>query len=225
MDRPGLWLRRLIGLLFVLNLGVLLAGWGGTYWQGRKVPLVTFNADKIQMLDEVLPEGSAAVDGAGRRETKQDAPTSADCLAWNSLDADGVAQIQAHMHQLGVADSAYDLVVGMRLGWWVYIPPLADSAALRVVMEDARSKGVTDMAPVRNGVMANALALGTFPSLDGARQHAQNMAKKGLRGVRYGPRPGTGLARLVIVQDTPELRQALAADWPKGLEPNGCSHE
>jgi hypothetical protein len=222
MDRPGSRLRRLIGLLLILNLGILLAGLAEDYWRQQRPPLVTFNADKIQLLDDVLPEQPAATPAQQGDTAANGLPAQADCPAWKSLDANSVAQIVAHLRELGVADAAYDLVVEMRLGWWVYIPPLADVTALHVVMQDARSKGVTDMAPVRSGSMVNALALGTFPTMDGARKQAQILTRKGLSGVRFAPRPGAGRAHLVVVQDSPALQQALSAPWPVGLEPDAC---
>lgn len=224
MDRQGSGLRRLTVLLLVLNLGVLVAGWGGAVWRSQGTPLVTFNAEKIQLLADVLPES-----GGGEEESLEavggQAQVPGECPAWPALDADGVAQVQAHLRQAGVADADYDLQVEMRLGWWVYVPPLESPAALQVVMDDARAKGVVEMAPVRSGSMTNALALGTFATLDGARKHAQDMVKKGLRGVRYAPRPGAGAVRLVAVRDSPRLRQVLAADWPAGLAPNACQPE
>ena len=225
MDRPGSGLRRLIGLLLVLNLGTFLAGWGGTVWQGQGMPLVTFNGEKIQLLEDVLPEKSGVSAAEPSLDRDKGFQVSESCPAWASLDADGIAQIQAHLRQLGVADADYDLLVEMRLGWWVYIPPLDNAAALQVVFEDARAKGIKDMAPVRSGSMANALALGSFPTLDGARKHAQDMMNKGLSGVRYGPRPSAGSVRLEAVRDSRELRRALAAAWPVGLAPNACQQE
>lgn len=223
MDRPGSGLRRLIGLLLVLNLGVFVAGWGGTMLQGKGAPPVAFNAEKIQLLEDVLPEqksGSAA-EAAGSGGLV----VSETCPAWSGLDADGVAQVQVHLRQLGVADADYDLMVEMRLGWWVFIPPLENAAALRVVMDDALAKGIKDMAPVRVGDMAGALSLGVFPGLDGARRRAQEVTQKGIRGVRYGPRPGAGRLRLAVVQDSPRLRHALKAAWPVGLAPDACKAE
>jgi len=223
MDRPGLGLRRLTLFLVVVNAGVLLAGWGGTAWRGQGTPLVSFNADKIRLLGDVVPAKPAEPVSEPNPEVEAVAPVLPPCPAWAELDADGVAQVEAHMRQAGVADSDYDLQVDMRLGWWVYIPPLENFAAVQVVMEDARTKGVRDMAPVRSGSMLNALALGTFGNYDGARRHSQEMLKKGLRDVRFAPRPGAGPARLVVVRDSPNLQQALAAPWPPGMEPTACT--
>lgn len=222
MDRPGSGLRRLTVLLLVLNLGVLLAGWGGAAWQGQGAQVVTFNASKIQLLADVLPENIQPPAGAPVSDGGAEAPIMADCPAWPSLDADGVAQVQAHLRKAGVADADYDLLVEMRMGWWVFIPPLESAAALQVVMEDARAKGIRDLAPVRSGRMLNALALGTFESLYSARRHALEMSRKGLRDVRFGPRPGAGAVKLAVVRESGELQRVLAAPWPAGLAPTAC---
>lgn len=226
MHSPGSGLRRLTILLVILNLSVLLAGWGGTVWKRQGPPLVTYNADKIQLLEDVLPAKPAepTVEDP-MAEAQEPAQALPPCPAWTSLDADGIAQVQAYLRQAGVADADYDLLVEMRMGWWVYIPPLENGAALQVVMEDARAKGVKDMAPVRSGSMFNALALGTFPTLEGARKHAQDMTKKGLREVRYAPRPGAGAIRLVVVKDSSIMQRALSGTWPVGLEPKACKPE
>ena len=224
MDRPGSGFRRLIGLLVALNIGVLLMGLGLQYWSSNAPPLVTFNADKVQLLDDLRPLKPApetpAQDSVGPVE--QATQALAACPAWSGLNADQVGQISSHLRQLGIADGAYDLQVEMRLGWWVYIPPMANAGALKVVMDDARAKGVRDMAPVRSGAMVNALSLGAFPSLDSARKHAEAMTRRGLRGVKFGPRPGSGLARLVVVQESAQIRKALNAAWPAGLAPDAC---
>jgi hypothetical protein len=212
-------------LLLGLNLAVLLAGWGGTAWQGQGAPLVTFNAHKLQLLEDVLPEGVRAPDEAPAPEGGVEAKALANCPSWPGLDAEGVAQVQAHLRKAGVADAHYDLLVEMRMGWWVYIPPLENAAALQRVMEDARAKGIKDMTPVRSGSLLNALALGTFATLEGASKHAEDMTKKGLREVRFAPRPGAGAVRLAVVRDSTELQRALAGPWPPGLEPGNCKQE
>lgn len=225
MDRPGSGFKRLIVLLLLLNLGALLAGWGGSLLQGREPGLVSFNAAKIQLLADVLPDGAP-----NRPAPESDAPLpeptaesgSLDCLAWPALDADRLAQVRAHLRAAGVADRDYELQVAMRLGWWVYVPPLQDAAALQVVMEDARAKGVKDMAPVRAGQMLHALALGSFPTLELAERHAADMVRKGVRDVQFAPRPGAGPVRIIVVKPGPALDQALAAAWPAGLAPGGC---
>ena len=232
MGRAGSGLQRLIGLLLVLNAATLLAGWAGGYFFAKPTTLVTFNADKIQLLDERVPERETASSPAERggvsplpaeptagvRGTEE----ASECAIWLNMEADRLAQIQGYLRGLGVPDAAYDILVDTRLGWWVYLPPVADATALSVVMEDARAKGIKDMSPVRTGKLANALSLGVFPDLESARLHAASMEKKGLQGVQFAPRPEAGAARLTTVKAVPALQSALRAPWPAGLAPDGC---
>jgi hypothetical protein len=231
MDRPGSGFKRLIVLLSLLNLGVLLAGWGGALLRGGDPGVVSFNAAKIQLLADVVPERDAAPSrpkgdalSAPTPEPEADARSvgGAACLSWPALEADSLAQVRAYLRSAGVADADYELQTAMRLGWWAYIPPLKDAAALQVVMDDARAKGVLDMAPVRAGQMIHALALGSFPSMALAERHAAEMTRRGLRDVRFAPRPGAGPVRIVVIKEGPALRAAFAAAWPPGLAPGTC---
>ena len=187
MDRAGSGFRRLIVLLLLVNLAVLAAGWAGTVWLRQPAPLVTFNTDKIRLLEDALPRHAGEVEDETAAPLIQEAEATgqenriavAQCMTWVTLDADHLAQLEAHLRGLGVAQNAYDLSLnsGMRLGWWVYLPPFADETALRAVMEDARAKGVVGISPVREGSMRRALSLGAFPTLDAARTHAEQIGR------------------------------------------------
>ncbi len=230
MDRPGSGLRSLIGLLLVLNLGVLAYGFALEYWRGRAEPPLAFNGDKIRLMAEFRPESPARASGPPAEEQ---APTTlvepareSRCLVWPELDADSLAQVGAKLAAVGVEADAYDLILAKKLGWWVYLPPLADADALRAALDDIRAKGVTDLAAVRSGSMVNAISLGAFPTLARARAHAALMERKGVTGVRHGPRPGTGEVRLVLPDSvSAETLAKLAGLWPQNLRPGVCPAE
>lgn len=213
---------RWIGLLLLLNGGVLLAGLGLGVWLSKPGPTPEFNADKIRLLEspqsaqethtsaEVAPVAQAEV--AARRA----------CLSWPRLDADGLAAVQAHLDSRGVA-AEREFRVDKPLGWWVYLPPLPDAEALRVALEEVSAKGIRDFAVVRGGRLANAVSLGVFPSLDKARAHAATLQAKGLRGLRFGPRPEAGPVRLLWQEKADGTPAAsLGEGWPQGLTPAVC---
>lgn len=230
MDRPGSGLRRLIGLLLVLNLGVLAYGFALEYWRGRAEPPLAFNGDKIRLMAEFLPENTARESTSPVVEQAPTAPVEtareSRCLVWPELNADSLAQVEAKLAAAGVEADAYDLILAKKLGWWVYLPPLADADALRAALDDIRAKGVTDLAAVRSGSMVNAISLGAFPTLARVRAHAALMAKKGVAGVSYAPRPGAGEVRLTLPNTvSADVLARLAGMWPQDLRPDTCPSE
>ncbi len=229
MDRPGSGLRRLIGLLLALNLGVLVFGWGLGYWRNQTGQPMTFNADKIRLVSELRPDNPTRANPQAAAQAVPEAVKAVpvpNCVAWSGLDADELARVEASLKEAGITTAQYDLTLAKKLGWWVFIPPMADAEALRAVMEALRQKGVTDLAVVRGGTMANAVSLGAFPSLARARIHAALMTGKEIEGVRYGPRLGSGEVRLILNNAVPaERRKKLAGLWPSSLVPGACAGE
>ena len=233
MDRPGSGIRRLTGLLLALNLGVLVSGLGLMYWPVKPATTLEFNGDKVKFLS--TPEGADPTDRQASAPLEappvpsvqpEKAASAPPCLSWNSLDADKLLAVEAHLKQLGIPAGSYELRLDKHLGWWAYLPPFGDLESLRVAMEEARQKGVTDMAQVRGGKMANAVSLGAFPNLAKARAHADALTAKGLRGVKVGPRPESGEVRLFLSGKGTDLSaEAMAKDWPKGLQPGVCAAE
>ncbi len=222
MGRQGFGLRGLTGLLLALNGGVLLVGLCLAYWPGHEVPTLEFNADKVGLL--ARPDAPSA---AARSSTPAGPVTTAPCLLWDKLAADDLETVEATLGSLGLGQGQYDFLLDKPLGWWVYLPPFPDAAALGQAMDAIRARGVTDFAPVRGGSMANALSLGAFPSLAKARLQARLLADKGVAGVRYGPRPGNGPLRLVLVGGTAgaageDWPSRLKAELPASLQPGAC---
>ena len=132
--------------------------------------------------------------------------------------------IEAHLKQAGIAANAYDIELAKQLGWWVFLPPAENKEALQAMVDEVRRLGVTDYAAVRGGSMLNALSLGAFGKLAQAREHAARLAKKGIKGLKFGPRPESGEARLVFFESVPSSALPKAeAGWPSGLQPERCA--
>ncbi len=219
-------MRRLIGLLVALNVGVLLAAWGVQQVGQRDLSSLTFNAERISVLRLPAPE-TARVASATPTDALPVSPASADandCLAWPRLGGQGVEQVERRLREAGVAVEHYDMRVRRDLGWWVYLPPIADDAARQARIEALRALGVTDLAPVRAGTMVNALSLGVFPTLERARAHAAALRARGVDDARHAPRPNAGEVQLILMPAIDAAtRAALASGWPEGLTPGRCS--
>jgi len=234
-------LRKLIGLLLALNLGMLVVGLA---WQfaAREAPQpVVFNAEKIRLLD--LPpspqpdEANTAADvviqtpAVVAPEEKAQEPTpiaNLRCFSWEKLDAAGWRAVEAYLKQIGIKPGAYSIDLEKKLGWWVFLPPLADAEAGQARMDQIIQLGIKDYAQVRSGPMRSALSLGAFSKSAQAREHAAFLTAKGLKDIEFGPRLESGVARLTFSSSISDaelenMAAQLKAGWPNGLQPATCA--
>ncbi|MDP2431886.1 MAG: SPOR domain-containing protein [Pseudomonadota bacterium] len=216
---------RLLGLLALLNVLVLVAGGGLEAMRAKPGTLLDFNADKVRLLGRVeLPETPPARVAEPVEPLAMPQSSVSRCLSWPELDGGLLEEIESRMKGAGIAVTDYELRLGKRLGWWVYLPPFADAEAMRAAIEDASRKGVKDIAPVRGGDLRNAVSLGAFPSLEKARVQEKKLRSLGLEGMRAGPRPTSGHATLVIAAAVAETGLAgLDEGWGKGRAPLACA--
>jgi hypothetical protein len=231
---------RLIGLLAVLNVVVLIAGLSMEQVRGQPTALVDFNADKVRLLGRVeraavvpikaAEPAVATVPPQAAEPTAQPvakpetASPNAHCLVWKKLDETLLGTIETRLQGAGIAESSYAIHLQKHLGWWVYLPPFANYDAMQAAIDAARQKGIKDIAPVRGGELENAVSLGAFPTLALARAQLVKVRSLGMHGVRMGPRPKSGTARLVIAETVPDKNLAgLDHDWPKGRAPVACT--
>lgn len=223
---------RVIGLLLVLNVVMLVAGLSMEQVRSQPAALVDFNADKVLLLGRVghataaspaaVPSEMATFEAPKPPEATVPAPRSR-CVTWPGLDTVLLGEIEALLRGAGIVETQYEIQLEKRLGWWVYLPPFADAAATQAAIESARKKGVTDIAPVRGGDMANAVSLGAFPSLAKARAHLVRLSELGVNGARAGPRPNSGPVRVVLDASVPESSLGrLGTAWSKGRAPTAC---
>jgi hypothetical protein len=203
--------------------------------QVRRHPaeLTDFNADKVRLLGRgerrEAPSAKVAPAPAGGPQpgpsvVAATAPAVARCLVWPDLDEQGLQSIEGRLQNAGIEPELYDISLERRLGWWVYLPPFPTAQAAQAAIDDARQKGVTDIAPVRGGSMLNAVSLGAFPTLARARAHEKHLRSLGLGGVHLGPRPNSGSARLTIADAVPATKlSGLGAIWGNGRSPQSCA--
>lgn len=223
---------RLMGLLALLNAMLLIVGLGMEQVRGQPSALVDFNADKVRLLgwaEQAQAPPVVEVAGAGEAAAEPEAVAEAvaprpRCLAWSRLDEGLLGEIEARLRGAGIPAARYDIHLQKRLGWWVYLAPFADAEAMQAGIDAARQKGVKDLAPVRGGEMENAVSLGTFPTLAKARVQLEQLRALGVPGVRMGPRPKSGSARLVVADNVAEAKLAgLDEGWGKGHAPTVCA--
>ncbi len=119
------------------------------------------------------------------------------------------------MQQAGLA--GLGLRTEERLGWWVYWPPLDEPARQVQALAAIERAGVRDFATIRQGPMARAISLGMFANEADARRHLDDLRRRGLSELRYGPRPGVRSVYLDLPAAERDKLPALRAALPEGV--------
>lgn len=235
MGSAGFDVRKLIGLLLALNLGVFAAGLA-LQRLPQGAPEAAFNAEKIRLLalttpmpapsasakPDELPSEKPSPSTETEDVPREAAPTR--CWRWPSLDMAGWLAVEKYLDQAGIAVANYDIELDKPLGWWVFLPPQKSAQEAQKRIDELERLGIKDYALVRGASMPNAVSLGAFAHLAQARKHAATLSREGIADALFGPRPEAGAARLTlapVVSDGTLLK--LRKDWPTGLQPVPCA--
>lgn len=130
-----------------------------------------------------------------------------------------------------VSAIAAGLKVSQRRGedpgrWWVYIAPQPTRQAALQRAAELRNQGVEDSSLITDDPQwRNAISLGVFRSEDAASKRAEELRRRGVRGVETGPREGAVARVYVQLRDAPEPVRAklgeLKGSFP-GAEVREC---
>lgn len=169
-----MFLRALIVLLLVLNLGV--AAW----WATRDPvpppagPAQPAGVPRLQLLREAPRHAPA-------RPAAQ-APVAApvQCLRFGPY-ASPAALRRAHGRLQGrvAVLRAREIASGTPEGWGVFMPPFPTAAAAEAQVARMAAAGIEDLAVLRGGDMANGIALGRYSTEASARRRRDALARAG----------------------------------------------
>jgi len=123
------------------------------------------------------------------------------CLEWGPLsEADRVrALAELEPFQLGKlltqrrSETSYS--------FWVYLPAVATRADAERRAEDAKAKGLTDIAVVETPSQRFAVSLGAFANEDHAKTRLAQVIARGATNARLGPRQQVIASTTVVVRD------------------------
>lgn len=210
-------------LLLLLNGLALVAGVALSYLVATRAPdLPQINADRIRFWSQ--PETYRGPEVAAAAKLAAPSPGKI-CLGLSDLDQQRFGELNDLLRSSGYADGQCRLLLGRKLGWWVFWPPEYEAAQREKAVVAMRAAGVEEFLRVREGSMAQSYSLGVFSLESQARQLRDSLRRKGLERVEYGPRPGTTMAQLECRAAAPErvarLQAALPA-WAAVLDAAQC---
>jgi len=102
------------------------------------------------------------------------------CLSFGPFtDAAALAGARTSLQPQVLRMRVAQRTAGRARGWRVVVPPLATPEAAVALAERIRAAGISEYFVMREGVDANAIALGRYRSEAAAREHAAKVAAAG----------------------------------------------
>ena len=130
------------------------------------------------------------------------------CVEWGPISDADRARALARLDPLDLGKLLTQRKIEVIGNFWVYIPPLANRAAVDKRVAELKSQGVRDVFPVELGPQRLAISLGVYHSEDAAQARLAALQAEGVRTARVGPRAQSVQQSVLIVRDPPA--QAMA---------------
>lgn len=144
------------------------------------------NEQKIQVLgtgETAHPAAPAPVAAV------QSASTTTACLEWSDFSGTDLKRANEALAALKLGNKLSQREIEYNIGYWVYIPPLKDKAAVTQKIAQLKARGVEEYFVVQEaGEWQHAISLGVFKSSDAAQKFLESLAAKDVRSAKIGER-------------------------------------
>jgi SPOR domain len=111
------------------------------------------------------------------------------CLEWGDFSGPDLARATAALAALQLADKLSQRQVERDIGYWVYIPPLRNRAAVNRKIAELKKLGIREYFVVQvSGHWLNAISLGVFKTREAAQNFLHDLQAKGVHTAQVGER-------------------------------------
>ena len=112
------------------------------------------------------------------------------CMEWGEFSGADLARATAALSALQLGDKLSQRQVEYAIGYWVYIPPMKDKAAVNQKIAQLKARGIDDYFVVPDaGPWLNAISLGVFKTREAAQHFLDELRNsKGVRSAQIGER-------------------------------------
>ena len=130
------------------------------------------------------------------------------CVEWGPMSHADRARAQARLDPLDLGKLITQKKVEVIANYWVFIPPLANKAAVDSRVAELKADGLKDVAPIELGPQRLAISLGVFRTEEGAQARLAALQAQGVKTAKVGPRAQSVQQTVLVVRDPPA--QAMA---------------
>jgi hypothetical protein len=122
------------------------------------------------------------------------------CLEWSDFSGPDLVRAAAALSALQLADKLSQRQIERDIGYWVYIPPLRNKAAVNRKIAELKALGIREYFVMPNsGRWLNAISLGIFKTQEAAQNFHRHLQSKGVRSARVGERVGKLKATIFVL--------------------------
>jgi len=113
------------------------------------------------------------------------------CMEWGEFSGTDLALAETNLAGLKLGERLAHRTVTYESGYWVYIPPLKNQAAVTKKIKQIKDRGVEDFFVVQEPPQwINTISLGVFKTQEAAKNFHLSLKKKGIRTAKVGERKG-----------------------------------
>ena len=122
------------------------------------------------------------------------------CLEWGDFSGAELDHATNALKKLSLGEKLSQREVDRVIGFWVYIAPLKDKAAVSQKLAQLKARGVTDYFVVQEpGEWLNAISLGLFRSRESAQNFLDGLHSKGVNTAKMGERSSKSRSTVFII--------------------------
>lgn len=172
--------------LFVINLFTFaFLQWGGQLLQdGSKIQAApALHSEQIHIVS--APIASVALSAT------QASVSSANllCMEWSDFSGTDLTRANEALENLKLGSQLSSRPIEYNSGYWVYLAPVKDKAALSNRIEQLKARGVNEYFVVSEaGEWLHAISLGVFKSEDSAQHYLATLKTMGVNSAKVGAR-------------------------------------
>ncbi len=109
------------------------------------------------------------------------------CFEWGEFSGADIDRVAKSLKELQLGDKLSQRETSHATGYWVYIAPLKDKAAVNEKLAQLKARGVMDYFVVQDaGEWLNAISLGVFKTRESAQNFLDGLRSKDIRTAQLG---------------------------------------
>jgi hypothetical protein len=115
-------------------------------------------------------------------------PQIKQCLFWGEFSGTGLADARQKLSALNLGVRLQSRTIEHASGFWVYMSPLKNQAAVQRKIGQLKALGVNDYFVVPEGEWQRAISLGVFRTEQAANNYLASLRQQGVRTAKVGER-------------------------------------